>query len=256
MADAKLAALFGVLGATSALDAAGGRRGESAADSAARLSRAGGLSSEVGGLEAQLDAIVRRVLASRASPVAARRLGVSHVRGILLSGPPGCGKTLLARELARQLGVREPMIVNGAEVLSKFVGEAEANVRRLFAPAAEEYASAGEASALHVIILDEFDAIARTRGSSSGDTSGVRDSVVNQLLAQMDGVVAAPNVLVLGLTNRPELLDPALLRPGRLEVQLKVSLPDAIGRREILRIHTRAMRENGALADDARALID
>jgi vesicle-fusing ATPase len=84
----------------------------------------------------------------------------------------------------------------------------------------------------------------------------VRDSVVNQLLAKMDGVVACPNVLVIGLTNRPELLDPALLRPGRLEVKLAVALPDRAGRREILRIHTRAMRENGALADDARALID
>ena len=178
----------------------------------------------------------------------------SHVRGILLSGPPGCGKTLLARELARQLGAREPQVVNGPECLSKFVGEAEANIRRLFAPAEAEWAAAGEASALHVIILDEMDAIARARGSVSGDTSGVRDSVVNQLLAKMDGVVEAPNVLVIGLTNRPELLDPALLRPGRLEVKLEVALPDRAGRREILRIHARAMRENGALADDHHRL--
>ncbi|KAG8469348.1 hypothetical protein KFE25_007866 [Diacronema lutheri] len=264
-ADAELGALFARLGDADALRrAAGGTAGETAAESARRLSAAGigtggggsGLSEQVGGLEAQLGAIVRRVLASRASPEAAARLGVSHVRGVLLSGPPGCGKTLLARELARQLGAREPQVVNGPEVLSKFVGEAEANVRRLFAPAAEEYAAAGAASALHVIILDEMDAIARARGSNSGDTSGVRDSVVNQLLAQMDGVKAAPNVLVIGCTNRPELIDPALLRPGRLEVQLDVALPDGAGRRDILRIHTRAMRQNGALAPDACALID
>ena len=83
-----------------------------------------------------------------------------------------------------------------------------------------------------------MDAIARKRGSVSGDTTGVRDSVVNQLLSKMDGVKEANNVLVVGLTNRPELLDPALLRPGRLEVQLKMELPDLKGRRDILRIHT------------------
>ena len=117
------------------------------------------------------------------------------------------------RELSRMLGAREPQIVNGPEILDKFVGEAEKNVRALFRPAEIEYAQAGDASALHVIILDEMDAIARKRGSITGDSTGVRDSVVNQLLAKMDGVKEASNVLVVGLTNRPELLDPALLRP-------------------------------------------
>lgn len=102
-----------------------------------------------------------------------------------------------------------------------------------------------------MIILDEMDAIARKRGSMTADTTGVRDSVVNQLLSKMDGVEQASNVLVVGLTNRPELLDPALLRPGRLEVQLRVELPDRRGRRDILRIHTRQMKEAGALTKDA-----
>ena len=92
----------------------------------------------VGGLDSQLDDIARRVLASRANPQAARRLGVSHVRGILLSGPPGCGKTLLARDLSRLLGAREPQIVNGPEILDKFIGEAERRVRDLFKPAERE----------------------------------------------------------------------------------------------------------------------
>lgn len=101
-----------------------------------------------------------------------------------------------------------------------------------------------------------MDAIARKRGSVSGDTTGVRDSVVNQLLAKMDGVKEANNVLVVGLTNRPELLDPALLRPGRLEVQLRVELPDAKGRRDILRIHTRLMDQAGGLSSDAKSILE
>ena len=145
------------------------------------------------------------------------------------------------------LGAREPQIVNGPEILDKFIGEAEKNVRALFRPAEIEYDQVGDASALHVIVLDELDAIARRRGSVSGDSTGVRDSVVNQLLSKMDGVKEANNVLVIGLTNRPELLDPALTRPGRLEVQLRVELPDIKGRRDILRIHTRHMKEEGGL---------
>ena len=211
---------------------------------------------KVGGLDAQLDTIVRRVLASRANPEAARRLGISHVRGILLSGPPGCGKTLLARELARLLGAREPQIVNGPEILDKFIGEAEKRVRDLFVPAELEYAQVGDDSALHIIILDEMDAIARKRGTASSDTTGVRDSVVNQLLSKMDGVKESNNILVVGLTNRPELLDPALLRPGRLEVQLKVELPDASGRRDIFRIHTRQMKEAGGLSSEAEIMLE
>jgi len=129
-------------------------------------------------------------------------------------------------------------------------------VRDLFAPAELEYQVSGDDSALHIIILDEMDAIARKRGSMTSDTTGVRDSVVNQLLAKMDGVKEASNVLVVGLTNRPELLDPALLRPGRLEVQLRIELPDLLGRRDILRIHTRQMREADGVSKEATALID
>ncbi len=214
------------------------------------------LDDQVGGLDVQLDTIVRRVLASRANPEAARRLGISHVKGILLSGPPGCGKTLLARELARLLGAREPQIVNGPEILDKFIGEAEKKVRDLFLPAELEYKQVGDDSALHVIILDEMDAIAKKRGSASSDTTGVRDSVVNQLLSKMDGVQQANNILVVGMTNRPELIDPALLRPGRLEVQLRVELPDAEGRRDIFRIHTAQMKENNAITNDALQFIE
>lgn len=162
----------------------------------------------------------------------------------------------MARELARLLGAREPQIVQGPEILDRFIGEAERKVRELFAPAEAEYKISGDDSALHIIILDEMDAIAKKRGSASSDTTGVRDSVVNQLLAKMDGVTQATNVLVVGLTNRPELLDPALLRPGRLEVQLRVELPDASGRADILRIHTRTMKEAKGISEEAVAWME
>ena len=156
----------------------------------------------------------------------------------------GTGKTLLARELSRILGAREPQIVNGPEILDKFIGEAERRVRDLFAPAEREYDEVGDASALHLIILDEIDAIARKRGSMTSDTTGVRDSVVNQLLAKIDGVKEASNILVVGLTNRPELIDPALLRPGRLEVQLRVELPGKRSVNILLDIHDSLFGEN------------
>ena len=118
-----------------------------------------------------------------------------------------------------------------------------------------EQAEAGDASALHVIVFDEIDAFTRERGSLTGDTSGIRDSVVNQLLAKLDGVEQLDNILVIGLTNRPELIDPALLRPGRLEVHVQLHLPDAEGRQRILAIHSKRLRERGCLDAEASAAI-
>jgi vesicle-fusing ATPase len=143
----------------------------------------------VGGLDAQLATIARRVLATRhLDPSTAAQLGVANVRGLLLYGPPGCGKTLLARQLAVALDAVECKVVSGPEVLNKFVGTSEERVRELFVGAERDWAARGAASGLHVVILDELDAICRARGSLSGDSSGVRDSVVNQLLAKLDGV--------------------------------------------------------------------
>lgn len=209
------------------------------------------LRKNVGGLDDQIGAIVRRAFATRRLPAGTmQELGVSHVKGLLLHGPPGCGKTLIAREIGKALRARPPKVVNGPEILDKWVGEAERNVRALFWDAEREWKEKGDKSALHIIILDELDSVARRRGSLRGDSSGVRDSVVNQLLAKLDGVDVMNNLLVIGLTNRKDLIDPALLRPGRLEVHIEVKPPDAAGRLEILHIHLRRLQSTGRLAND------
>jgi ATP-dependent 26S proteasome regulatory subunit len=199
----------------------------------------------VGGLDDTLRDMLRRTFESRLiSPRLRSELALQHVRGVLLYGPPGTGKTLIARKIAGILGCDKPKIVNGPEVESKWVGEAEKNIRGLFEEAEAEFEEKGEESDLHVVIFDEIDAIAKKRGGAHAKS---RDGALNQLLCCMDGIDALDNILVFGLTNRKDCLDAALLRPGRLEVQLDIGLPDAKGREDILLIHTETMRKNGRL---------
>lgn len=155
----------------------------------------------------------------------------------------------MARQIGKMLNAREPKIVNGPQVLDKYVGESEANIRRLFADAEEEEKRLGPNSGLHIIIFDEIDAICKARGSVAGN-SGVHDTVVNQLLAKIDGVEQLNNILVIGMTNRKDMIDEALLRPGRLEVQMEIGLPNESGRLQIFNIHTTRMREYKKLAHD------
>ncbi|XP_065185859.1 vesicle-fusing ATPase 1-like [Sycon ciliatum] len=204
----------------------------------------------IGGLDQEAATLFRRAFASRVFPPAViERLGVKHIKGILLYGPPGCGKTLMARQIGKMLNAREPKIVNGPEILNKFVGESEANIRRLFADAEEEQKRAGANSGLHMIIFDEMDAICKRRGGGS-DNTGVHDNVVTQLLSKMDGVNELDNILVIGMTNRKDLIDQALLRPGRFEVQMEIGLPNRDGREQILSIHTRKLQDGGMLSED------
>ncbi|CAH8660255.1 unnamed protein product [Dicrocoelium dendriticum] len=204
----------------------------------------------IGGLDKEFASIFRRTFASRMFPPAiGKQLGLKHVRGMLLYGPPGTGKTLMARQIGKMLNAREPKIVNGPSILDKYVGESEANIRKLFADAEEEEKRMGPHSALHIIVFDEIDAICKTRGSTAGG-AGVHDTVVNQLLTKMDGVEQLNNVLVIGMTNRRDMIDEALLRPGRFEVQMEISLPDEEGRLQILAIHTAKMRQAGKIAKD------
>lgn len=232
----------------------------------------------VGGLKPQIDAIVRRVLDGRSIYATKHNdkkrarldaeelslLGLQPVRGLLLYGKPGVGKTLIVREIARLISSRPPKIVSASELLDRWVGGSEKLVRELFKDAEEELkmcqmtAAPGEEdtaflnSALHVIVIDEIDAVFRARV----DASITQNSVVNQLLAKLDGVNALPNVLMIGMTNRRELLDPALLRPGRLEVQLEIPMPGKDERREILNIHFGALRKKNRLSYPLRCAID
>uniref|UniRef100_A0A8C7IQ93 Vesicle-fusing ATPase n=1 Tax=Oncorhynchus kisutch TaxID=8019 RepID=A0A8C7IQ93_ONCKI len=204
----------------------------------------------IGGLDKEFSDIFRRAFASRVFPPdIVEQMGCKHVKGILLFGPPGCGKTLMARQIGKMLNSREPKIVNGPEILNKFVGESEANIRKLFADAEEEQKRLGANSGLHIIIFDELDAICKQRGTGQGST-GVHDTVVNQLLSKIDGVEQLNNILVIGMTNRPDLIDDALMRPGRFEVKMEIGLPDEKGRVQILNIHTNKMRDFGLLAPD------
>lgn len=205
----------------------------------------------IGGLDSEFSTIFRRAFASRIFPPGlVDKLGIQHVKGMMLYGPPGTGKTLIARQIGKMLNAREPKVINGPEVLNKFVGQSEENIRKLFADAEKEYKEKGEESGLHIIIFDELDAVCKQRGSGGGGGTGVGDSVVNQLLSKLDGVDQLNNILLIGMTNRLDMIDEALLRPGRLEVHMEISLPDEYGRTQILKIHTQRMRDNNVMDHD------
>ncbi|RMX62521.1 hypothetical protein KXD40_008424 [Peronospora effusa] len=210
----------------------------------------------IGGLDKEFNDIFRRAFASRLFPTEViQKLGIQHVRGMLLFGPPGCGKTLIARKISQAMTAKEPKVVNGPEILDKFVGESERKIRELFSDARKDQEELGDESDVHIIIFDEIDAICKQRGSSTSGT-GIGDSVVNQLLTQIDGVDSLNNVLVIGMTNRKDMLDEALMRPGRLEVQIEINLPDEKGRAQIFKIHTDRAREKGALHRKVMADLD
>lgn len=193
----------------------------------------------IGGLDKQFEIVFRRAFASRLlPPKIVENLGINHIRGILLYGPPGCGKTLIARQIGKILNCEEPKIVNGPELFSGLVGSSEQNVRKLF----EDAIADKSGKKLHLVICDEFDSVAKQRGSIRGD-AGSNDKVVNQFLTMIDGPKSLNNVLLICMTNRKDLIDEALLRPGRLELHIEVNLPDEKGRLDILKIHTNKMNQ-------------
>lgn len=184
---------------------------------------------EIGGLKAQTKRMREIVELPLRHPEIFTRFGIEPHSGILLFGPPGCGKTLIAKVLASESEANF-FSINGPEIMNKYYGETEAKLRDIFKEAKENSPS--------VIFIDEIDAIAPKREEAYGD---VEKRVVAQLLALMDGLTERGQVIVLGATNRPESIDPALRRPGRFDREIEISVPNADGRLDILHIHTRGM---------------
>ncbi|MFX0020867.1 MAG: CDC48 family AAA ATPase [Candidatus Hermodarchaeota archaeon] len=184
---------------------------------------------DVGGLDKEIQRVREMVELPLRHPSLFKRLGIDPPKGVLLRGPPGCGKTLLARAVANESEAHF-ISINGPEIMSKFYGESEKKLRKIFIEAEEKSPA--------IIFIDEIDAIAPKRETVTGE---VERRVVAQLLALMDGLHGRGKVIVIGATNRPNSLDPALRRPGRFDREIEIKVPNEKGRREIFQIHTRNM---------------
>lgn len=184
---------------------------------------------DVGGLQEEIQRVREMVELPLRHPELFQRLGIEPPKGVLLHGPPGCGKTLIARAVANESEANF-FSINGPEIMSKFYGESEARLREIFQQAQQ--------NAPGIIFIDELDAIAPKREEVTGE---VERRVVAQLLALMDGLSGRGNVIVIGATNRPGALDPALRRPGRFDREIEIGVPDKHGRYDIVQIHTRGM---------------
>ena len=186
---------------------------------------------DIGGVDEARTRLREGVELPLKSPESFSRLGIRPAKGFLLFGPPGTGKTLLAKAVAREAQANF-VATKSSDLLSKWYGESEQQVSRLFARARQV--------APTVIFIDEIDSLAPIRGGGLGEPA-VTERVVNTILAEMDGLEELQGVVVLAATNRPNLIDPALLRPGRFDELIYVPVPDALGRRHILGIHTKSM---------------
>jgi transitional endoplasmic reticulum ATPase len=184
---------------------------------------------DLGGLHEEIKKVREMIELPLKHPELFERLGIDAPKGILLHGPPGTGKTLLAKAVANESGAKF-FVINGPEIMSKFYGESEENLRKFFDQA--------EKDAPSVIFIDEIDAIAPKREEVKGE---VEKRVVSQLLTLMDGLKSRGKIVVIGATNIPNSIDPALRRPGRFDREIELGVPNKDGRKEILQIHTRGM---------------
>merc|ERR1712070_858023 len=184
----------------------------------------------IGGLEKTKRELQEMILYPIEHPEKFEKFGMQPSRGVLFYGPPGCGKTLLAKAVANECQANF-ISVKGPELLTMWFGESEANVREVFDKA--------RSAAPCILFFDELDSIAKARGASLGDAGGAGDRVMNQLLTEMDGVNAQKLVFFVGATNRPDIIDPALMRPGRLDSLIYIGLPDFEARVSVLQANFR-----------------
>src|SRR3989441_2202481 len=184
---------------------------------------------DIGGLHGEIQRIREMVELPLRHPELFQRLGIEPPKGVFLYGPPGCGKTLVAKAVASESDANF-YVISGPEIISKFYGESESRLREIFQKAQE--------TAPSIIFIDEMDAIAPKREEVTGE---VERRVGAQLLSLMDGTGTRGNIIVIGATNRPNAIDPALRRPGRFDREIEIGVPDKMGRHEVLQIHTRAM---------------
>lgn len=190
----------------------------------------------IGGLDIQITELFKKAFISRTlSEKIYSELGIKHEKGVLLYGPPGCGKTLIAKKISEHIGVTDIKMITATEIFSKWIGESEEKLRNLFTT------SGPESDNFRIVIIDEIDAITGNR--SGGEATKVYSNIVNQLLGLMDGT-SENNVLVIGMTNRIDIMDPALLRSGRFGTKIYIPLPNQEGRREIFNIHLKKAFEN------------
>jgi len=184
---------------------------------------------DIGGLKDELEKVKEMIQLPIKHPKIFNRLGIDPPKGVLLHGPPGTGKTLIAKAVANESGASF-YTINGPEIMSKFYGQSEENLRKIFDEA--------EKNAPSIVFIDEIDAIAGKRSETHGE---VEKRVVSQLLTLMDGLKGRGKLIVIGATNIPDSLDPALRRPGRFDREIRIDAPDREGRKEIMQIHTRGM---------------
>ena len=200
----------------------------------------------IGGFQKEIETIERIFKSRQIKPELIKRYNLKFSKGLILHGPPGTGKTFLARNLSKCIKHSSLQVINGSEILSKYIGESEKNLRELFEPAERDQSP----DALHLFIFDECESIFRHRQTERDALDKVSNNLVNILLTKIDGFDVLSNIFIIGCTNRIDLIDPALLRSGRLDVKIELKMPNLEQRVDILKVCMKPMIEHQRVSPD------